>query len=213
MSSRQLIQRIRSNIGYERKSSSKKWRWFPVWQPATPNEKLVPALASDVVVPKKGPRLYQKYGFKLDDQRVVYASKVTKLIKYERVEFPYHQAIEIRACTERLICEAIRHGPNHNPTMELASFWLQEPNLVHKLFKVLVPRYLDYTTSFTSLYKLPPLYEGSTLGSSEVTLTMKQESIQKPFFDKTTFSVYQGDRGVLELKGKSLEEKMNDVSV
>ncbi|RWS25109.1 39S ribosomal protein L17-like protein [Leptotrombidium deliense] len=30
--------------------------------------------------------------------------------------------------------------------------------MIHKLFKVLVPRYVDYTESFTSLYRLGPDY-------------------------------------------------------
>ena len=207
MSSRPLIQRIWGYVNYERRSSSKKWRWFPVWHPATPTEKLVPALPNNVQVPRKGLYLVQKYGSKRDDGRVVLASKVTKLFKFERVEYPWHQAVEVRSYVERLICEAIRHGPNHNATMELATFWLQEPNLVHKLFKVLVPRYANYTTSFTSLYKLPPMYEGSTIMHSEITQTHKIKEIQSPFFTKVSYGYYQGDRGVLELKGKSLGEK------
>lgn len=201
MSSRPLMSRIWRFINYERKSSAKKWRYFPVWTPSTPVNKLMPALPKNVEVPRKAIKLNQKYGFSRDESRLILAQKVTKLFKYERVEYRYHQAIEIRACVERLICEAIRHGPNHYATMQLAKFWLQEPNLVHKLFKVLVPRYSNYTTSFTSLYKLPPLYEGSTIMSSDVTLTDRLEMKKEPFFDLKSFIHYQGARGVLELKG------------
>ncbi|OTF82748.1 39S ribosomal protein L17, mitochondrial-like protein [Euroglyphus maynei] len=38
--------------------------------------------------------------------------------------------------------------------MELANFYLKDKTLIHKLFKVLVPRYMNYTTSFTSMYLL-----------------------------------------------------------
>ncbi len=41
----------------------------------------------------------------------------------------------------QLISDAIRYGPCHRPTMECADFWLQDKACVHKLFKVLVPRY------------------------------------------------------------------------
>lgn len=37
----------------------------------------------------------------------------------------------------------------------------QEKQLVHKLFKVLVPRYVDYTTSFTKLYRLGIIHNHS----------------------------------------------------
>jgi len=42
--------------------------------------------------------------------------------------------------------------------MDLANFWIIEKQLVHKLFKVLVPRYQNYTTSFTKLHKAPNIY-------------------------------------------------------
>ncbi len=39
--------------------------------------------------------------------------------------------------------------------MEMANFWLEEKQLVHKLFKVLAPRFTDFETSYTSLFKAP----------------------------------------------------------
>lgn len=59
-----------------------------------------------------------------------------------------------------MISEAIRHGPSHQETMELADFYILEKQLVHKLFKVLVPRYQDYTTSFTRLIAIQREYPG-----------------------------------------------------
>lgn len=55
----------------------------------------------------------------------------------------------------QLISEAIRHGDCHKPTMEIADFWLLEKELVHKLFKVLVPRYENSNSAFTRMYKAP----------------------------------------------------------
>lgn len=83
---------------------------------------------------------------------------LTALIKYERLELNYSRADETRGYVDQLIFEAIRHGPEHKETMDLANFWIIEKQLVHKLFKVLVPRYQSYTTSFTKLHKAPNIY-------------------------------------------------------
>lgn len=44
--------------------------------------------------------------------------------------------------------------------MEMADFWLEEKQLVHKLFKVLVPRYQNFNVSYTRMYKAPRPYPG-----------------------------------------------------
>lgn len=85
---------------------------------------------------------------------------LTAVIKYERIELNYARADETRGYVERLISEALRHGPEHVETMELADFWILEKQLVHKLFKVLVPRYQSYTVSFTKLHNAPCIYPG-----------------------------------------------------
>lgn len=58
----------------------------------------------------------------------------------------------------QLISEAIRNGPQCEETMEMADWWLEEKQLVHKLFKVLVPRYQNYPASFTTMYRAPCWY-------------------------------------------------------
>ncbi|KAL2717123.1 hypothetical protein V1478_012823 [Vespula squamosa] len=83
---------------------------------------------------------------------------LTALLKYERLELNYNRADETRGYVERLISEAIRYGPDHEETMQMADFWILEKQLVHKLFKVLAPRYKDYTVSFTKLHKAPYIY-------------------------------------------------------
>ncbi|XP_063230144.1 large ribosomal subunit protein bL17m [Bacillus rossius redtenbacheri] len=80
---------------------------------------------------------------------------VTALIKHERIELNYNRADEARGYAERLVSEAIRHGDCHRTTMELADFWLLEKPLVHKLFKVLVPRLHACSVSYTRLYLAP----------------------------------------------------------
>ncbi|XP_026816346.1 39S ribosomal protein L17, mitochondrial [Rhopalosiphum maidis] len=83
---------------------------------------------------------------------------VNALFKYERLELNYTLADETRGYAERLISEAIRHGDTHKPTMEMADYWIEEKQLIHKLFKVLVPRFNDYQTSYTMLYRAPKAY-------------------------------------------------------
>ncbi|XP_043255187.1 39S ribosomal protein L17, mitochondrial [Colletes gigas] len=85
---------------------------------------------------------------------------LTALVKYERIELNYPRADETRGYVELLISEALRHGPEHKETMELANFWILEKQLVHKLFKVLVPRFQDCPTSFTKLHRAAVIYPG-----------------------------------------------------
>lgn len=59
-----------------------------------------------------------------------------------------------------MISDAIRYGDCHKTTMEMADFWLIEKQLVHKLFKVLVPRYENSTVCYTRLLRAPKPYPG-----------------------------------------------------
>lgn len=59
-----------------------------------------------------------------------------------------------------MISDAIRYGDCHRTTMEMADYWLLEKQLVHKLFKVLVPRYQNSELSYTKIYKAPREYPG-----------------------------------------------------
>ena len=105
---------------------------------------------------------------------------VTALVQHERIELFYNRADEARGYAERvslpnnteksmfnfnqmflkLISDAIRYGDCHKTTMEMADFWLLEKQLVHKLFKVLVPRFQNYDVSFTRMYRAPREYPG-----------------------------------------------------
>ena len=55
-------------------------------------------------------------------------------------------------------------------------FLLQEKDLIHKLFKVLVPRYQNYSTSFTQMWNLPIKYPG--FGHQSAVLELKGTSVQ-----------------------------------
>jgi large subunit ribosomal protein L17 len=45
-------------------------------------------------------------------------------------------------------------------TMEMADYWIMEKQLVHKLFKVFVPRFQNCNVSYTRMYKAPREYPG-----------------------------------------------------
>uniref|UniRef100_A0A146LZ32 Large ribosomal subunit protein bL17m n=2 Tax=Lygus hesperus TaxID=30085 RepID=A0A146LZ32_LYGHE len=80
---------------------------------------------------------------------------VLGLIKYERIELNSNTAEEARGYAERLISDAIRLGDKDPSMMETADYWLEEKQMVHKLFKVLVPRFENSTASFTKVYRAP----------------------------------------------------------
>ncbi|RZF37706.1 hypothetical protein LSTR_LSTR003117 [Laodelphax striatellus] len=98
----------------------------------------------------------KKFRFKGGHTGRVYRLRqvVTGLFKHERIEANYTELDEARGYAERLISDAIRHGDTHEETMEAASYWLTEKQLVHKLFKVLAPRYQAYDISYTRMLKV-----------------------------------------------------------
>ncbi|CRK91835.1 CLUMA_CG005457, isoform A [Clunio marinus] len=91
--------------------------------------------------------------------RLINLSKtVTALLKYERIEVHYSRGDEARGYAERLISDAIRYGDQHKPTMEMADFWLRDKSVIHKLFKVLCPRFENYKGSATRMFMAPRSY-------------------------------------------------------
>lgn len=102
------------------------------------------------------------------DQLKGYAHKVTRLFQDERIVLSYPKAQAIRPHVERLIVEAMRNGDRHRPTMDLANFWLLDKSMIHKLFKVFVPRYENYCTSFTAFHRIGPDYKGTLRPHSEL---------------------------------------------
>ncbi|XP_065322469.1 large ribosomal subunit protein bL17m-like isoform X2 [Gordionus sp. m RMFG-2023] len=79
---------------------------------------------------------------------------VANLFRFERIETTFIKGEECRGYAERLIRDAIDLGDKHKPTMEMASWWLKgNEDLVHKLFKVLAPRYTNIRTCVTQIFK------------------------------------------------------------
>ncbi|KAG0728714.1 39S ribosomal protein L17, mitochondrial [Chionoecetes opilio] len=118
--------------------------------------KLIPAVR--VVINAKHRRFSNPKG--PEGRLMMMRKTVTELVKLERVELNYQRGDEARGYAERLIASAIKNGDCHIPTMEMANYWLNEKQLVHKLFKVLAVRYRDSTESYTKLHKAPNKYPG-----------------------------------------------------
>lgn len=85
---------------------------------------------------------------------------VTALVRHERIEGHYNYLDEARPYAELLIQRAQRFGDRHKETMELADYWLLEKDLIHKLFKVLAPRYSNFPTAYTNMHLLPRVFPG-----------------------------------------------------
>nr|ACH44140.1 putative mitochondrial ribosomal protein L17 variant 2 [Taeniopygia guttata] len=60
----------------------------------------------------------------------------------------------MRGYAERLIDYAKR-GDRDERAMRMADFWLTEKDLIHKLFKVLAPRFQTHPGSYTRLLQIP----------------------------------------------------------
>lgn len=116
---------------------------------------------------------------------------VSSLIRDERIVVGYNKATEMRLHVERLIVEAMRNGDTHRPTMALANYWLREKNLIHKLFKVLVPRYINYPSTFTAIHML-----GRNYAVTAATITELKENNSRSF--------HQKGEAVIELRGNNL---------
>ncbi|KAL8574736.1 hypothetical protein ACOMHN_023940 [Nucella lapillus] len=95
---------------------------------------------------------------------------VTALIRNERIDSTFAQCEEARGYAEKLIQMAIRNGDTHRHTMELADNWLLEKDLIHKLFKVLVPRYSSFPVATTSIHRISGTYpsDGTPMGVLEL---------------------------------------------
>ncbi|XP_075247425.1 large ribosomal subunit protein bL17m-like isoform X1 [Convolutriloba macropyga] len=92
---------------------------------------------------------------------------VTNLIKWERVEMHLNRGQEVRQYLERIIHTAALYGPKDPEAMKLADYYINEKALIHKLFKVVVPRFETSQLTFgsyTRMYRLRPLSDGLTPG-------------------------------------------------
>lgn len=127
--------------------------------PKTYSDAIYPQLPFLIRAKKRNIKVPERFGNNPSGQLKGLAFTITELFKKERIVLNYSKATEIRPHAERLIVEAMRNGDRHRQTMALANFWLLDKQLIHKLFKELVPRYSDYNSAFTALHMLGGNYE------------------------------------------------------
>ncbi|CAB3410663.1 unnamed protein product [Caenorhabditis bovis] len=80
---------------------------------------------------------------------------VTRVVREERVELKWNRAVEARPYLERLIQLGVERGPLDEYTTEMMEWWLPEKDLITKMHEVIVPRFADRQSPFTSIYRLP----------------------------------------------------------
>ncbi|CAH0560724.1 unnamed protein product [Brassicogethes aeneus] len=150
---------------------------------------------------------------------------VTALIKHERIELNYPRADEARMYAERLISDAIRYGDCHKTTMDVADYWIVEKQLIHKLFKVLVPRYEHYNVAYTRLIKVPRVYPGDTLPKAVLELkgnpypsllpdtSTNRGIIHNVLLDEAKKAYRQQKYAEIAAKIDAAEEKFSDLKI
>ncbi|XP_022110432.1 39S ribosomal protein L17, mitochondrial-like [Acanthaster planci] len=79
---------------------------------------------------------------------------ITTLVKYERFEAPFAKAHETQKYAEKLI-DIAKRGDTDEEAMKIADYWLTDKRQVHKLFKVLAPRFQDRKRNYTQLLRVP----------------------------------------------------------
>ncbi|XP_053553029.1 39S ribosomal protein L17, mitochondrial isoform X1 [Bombina bombina] len=79
---------------------------------------------------------------------------VTALVRHERIETTWVRADEMRFYAEKIIDYAKR-GDSDMKAMRMADFWLTEKDLIHKLFKMLAPRFESHSSNYTNMYQIP----------------------------------------------------------
>ncbi|KAL6726088.1 hypothetical protein Aduo_008095 [Ancylostoma duodenale] len=80
---------------------------------------------------------------------------VTRMVREERAELQWNRAVEARPYLERLIQLGVERGEHDDYTSEMMEWWLPEADLITKMHKVIVPRFVDREGPFTSIYRLP----------------------------------------------------------
>ncbi|XP_053142998.1 39S ribosomal protein L17, mitochondrial isoform X1 [Hemicordylus capensis] len=96
----------------------------------------------------------RRFGLGLRSRLDLLRNLVTGLVRHERIEAPRARVDEMRFYAERLIDYAKR-GDMDPKAMRMANFWLTEKDLLHKLFKVLAPRFQAYERNYTRMLQIP----------------------------------------------------------
>ncbi|XP_075050695.1 large ribosomal subunit protein bL17m [Mixophyes fleayi] len=79
---------------------------------------------------------------------------LTALVRHERIETTWARADELRFYADKII-DYGKCGDTDETAMKMADFWLTEKDLIHKLFKSLVPRFSSHNGNYTNMCQIP----------------------------------------------------------
>ncbi|KAM8921293.1 large ribosomal subunit protein bL17m [Pelodytes ibericus] len=99
-------------------------------------------------------RVARRIGFGPRNRLDLLRNLVTALVRHERIETTWARADEMRVYAEKLI-DYGKRGDTDEKAMKMANFWLTEKDLIHKLFKTLVPRFEAHRSNYTSMHQIP----------------------------------------------------------
>ncbi|NXM61964.1 RM17 protein, partial [Illadopsis cleaveri] len=93
-------------------------------------------------------RVYRRFGLSPRSRLDLLRNLVTALVRHERIETPWARADEMRGYAEPTSVRA-RCGAGAERAVP------QEKDLIHKLFKVLAPRFQPHPGSYTRMLQIP----------------------------------------------------------
>ncbi|XP_029454314.1 39S ribosomal protein L17, mitochondrial [Rhinatrema bivittatum] len=99
-------------------------------------------------------RVARRFGLGPRSRLDMLRNLLTGLVRYERIETTWARADELRSYAERLI-DYGKKGDTNEKAMRMANFWLTEKDLIHKLFKMLAPRFSSQDQNYTNMFQIP----------------------------------------------------------
>jgi len=113
------------------------------------------------------------------------------LFRNERIEGYIRTHDETRQYAERLIEMAKKYGDRHVGTMQMMDYWIKDKDLIHKMFKVFVPRYSNSLGPYTNSFLLPMKYGEYTypkFNRQNIVLEMKDNPYPRIIPDPRNYS-------------------------
>ncbi|XP_029817423.1 39S ribosomal protein L17, mitochondrial [Manacus vitellinus] len=97
-------------------------------------------------------RVYRRLGSGPKGRLDLLRNLVTALVRHEQSKTPRARATRMRGYATHRLTQA---GDTDERAMRMANFWLTEKDLIHKLFKVLAPRFQPHPGSYTRMLQIP----------------------------------------------------------
>ncbi len=122
----------------------------------------------------------RKLGRTTPHRRAMFRNQLESLVTHGRIRTTLHRAKELRPLAERLISQGKR-GSVH--ARRLAGRWLQDRDLIQKLFTDIAPRFSDRPGGYLRIVKLGPrkgdAAETAILEFVDYELAVKEKAAKK----------------------------------